>query len=113
MPKRNVGVRLDEETIKKLEEKGKASTVIRELIIESFNPKPPKIVERVRIKEIIKEIPVEIIKMVAVNDASKWRNLNKNIFREVIKEEIQEGKMPLWYLASRQNWFKKEFEEEL
>ena len=113
MPKRNIGVRLDEETITKLEVKGKASTVIRELIIESFNPKPPKIVERVRIKEIIKEIPVEITKVIAVNDASKWRNFNKNIEREVIQEEIQEGRMPQWYLDSRQDWFKKKYGEEI
>ena len=113
MPKRNIGVRLNEETIKKLEERGNVSTVIREIILASF--KPPKIINRTveKIKEVIKEIPVETIKMVAVNDASKWRNFNKNIFREVIKIEIQEGRMPKWYLDNQKKWFKEEFEEEL
>ena len=113
MPKRNIGVRLNEETIKKLEERGNVSTVIREIILASF--KPPKIINRTveKIKEVIKEIPVETIKMVAVNDASKWRNFNKNIFREVIKIEIQEGRMPKWYLEHQKIWFKEEYGEEI
>lgn len=113
MPKRNIGVRLDEETITKLEERGRASTVIRELIIESFNPKPPKVVERVRIREVIKEIPVEIPKIILINDASKWRNFNKNLFREIIQMEIKEGRMHQWYLTYRKSWFKQKFGEEL
>jgi len=94
MAKKRIGVRLDQEVIDKLSEKGKPSKVIRDIVMDSLKPKPPPqtIVKEV-VKEVIKEIP--IIKY--VNHGSfDWTAFNKRTSKTSIISDMID--MPQWFI---------------
>ena len=109
MVKKSVTIRLTEETLRKIDDRGNRSDVIRNMIEYALKPKnPPKIIEP-KVKIVLKEIPVDIVKYINVHTFD-WTKFNKKIEREILRDDIKKG-MPKWYLDSRIKDFERKYGE--
>ena len=106
MPKKMIGIRLDQEVVDQLTAKGKPSTVIRNIVLASLNPKPKQEVKTIT-NTILKEVPTTITRYVGSSLSGSWEAWNRKIDLEVIKEEIKD-RMPKWIVKeSIKDFFKK------
>ena len=110
MVKKAVTIRLDEDTLKEIDDRGKRSNVIRNMIESALKPKlPPRIIQSKPIT-IIKEIPVETIRYITKNPFD-FTNMTKEIEREVINDDIRKG-LPKWYLDYKIKDWERKYNEE-
>jgi hypothetical protein len=109
MVKKAITIRLDEETLKKIDDRGKRSDVIRNIIEYALKPKIPEKTIEPKVTTIIKEVPVETVRYVTINPFD-FTKMNKELFRDIIKDEILKG-MPKWYLDSRVKDWERQYGE--
>ncbi|MBA7493361.1 hypothetical protein ES702_03919 [subsurface metagenome] len=113
MVKKAITIRLDDEILKEIDDRGKRSDVIRNMIELALNPIPMKI--KTVIKEVIREVPVKVMvevpKLVVIDRRVQWLD-KKELFREIIISEIKDG-MPKWYCDSRKIGWEREYGEKL
>jgi len=104
--KKAITIRLDEEILQKIDDRGKRSDVIRNMIEYALKPKlPPRIIEP-KVITVIKEVPVETIRYVTKNPFD-FTHMNQETSRNIINDDIQKG-MPKWYLDSKiKDWERK------
>jgi len=107
--KKAITIRLNEEMLKEIDDRGKRTTVIRNIIEYALRPKKPTKPIKTKIRIVEKEIPIEVIKYVIVNPFN-WNNFDKENFRDVINNDIRKG-MPKWYLDSKVKDWEREYGE--
>ena len=110
MVKKAVTIRLDEDVLKEIDDRGKRSNVIRNMIESALKPQsPPRIIQSKPIT-IIKEIPVETIRYITKNPFD-FTKMNKEIEREILHDDLRKG-MPKWYLDSKIKDWERKYNEE-